>query len=452
MDSYSQLSNEPFKQILDQCIFVKKIQNTLYGEAEILFHKVHKIQIMIITRIFNRKELVDRLGIDAQIRMQIINPQIIRLMTYNGTNYQNQIKVREVQELCGSFYRIQFIYEYVPYTLFDEIQSRIKRQAHFTNQELENIITQIVNSLSILKQNQIRHGFIQPKHILFDKQCKLSDIKFMALMTEYQSILQGSQECYLSPEIFKQIPLGNRDVQNNEKNDVFQIGMTLLYCMTLKYPDVHQFNNYKVNFQKLNQYLDGMQLKYPVTNLVKMMLTEDPYSRPTIEQLIQQLSKNKENSQISTASKFYCENVEQKTIKKSLTPITHKSKSPAIRSENSFISDISFVQWEAQDSLQQQKSISQNQISYTSIRSNITPERQTKPCSSPFRSKLTKPQIIVQQEQFKIRNDQHITPQDSQRSINISTISYDFADSIKMTAPKCLEQEMDGMKRRVFNY
>lgn len=58
---FQELKNSNFKSIIDNCVYLKKISNTLYGDAEILIHKTYNIQLVLITKIFHRKEDVKKL-------------------------------------------------------------------------------------------------------------------------------------------------------------------------------------------------------------------------------------------------------------------------------------------------------------------------------------------------------------------------------------------------------
>lgn len=95
----------------------------------------------------------------------------------------------------------------------------------------------------------IRHGYIQPKHIVFvKKQVALTDIRFMAQTCEFQQqAIQPLTECFLSPEQLHELVRGGKESDSNyEKSEIFSIGVTLLFCMNLQYPAVCSVNNSRI--------------------------------------------------------------------------------------------------------------------------------------------------------------------------------------------------------------
>ncbi|CAD8084115.1 unnamed protein product [Paramecium primaurelia] len=476
---FQELKNSNFKSIIDNCVYLKKISNTLYGDAEILIHKTYNIQLVLITKIFHRKEDVKKLQEETSLRLNLISERILRLISYN---------IKEVKELCGSFYRIQWIYEFHSHTLQDNIQYRKKKDLSFTENEIINLLDTILQGFQIFKSVSIRHGYLQPKHIIQNTKSQnfcISDIKFITKMTEYQEALQNIdsvQQCYLSPELLKELQKGSQENSSYEKNEIFSIGLILLNCMLLDYPEIYDLPNFAIKQQKLCEYLRIAEQRYQSAQIVREMLLIDIYHRPSLEQLISLLmqfkykisnrpspkpqsnyilhiDQSKENYSSQIDRRYATENQQTTPLKynqerahsrkiSQLTPITHLTHSPIIlnKQENTEISTISQNSYFQMDTSNINSSI---RDPYNFTYRDVTPERKTKPCPSPFK------QITSNNIQNSSRTNYFFpnTKQNENSSfLQSESISYDFAEGIKLNVPSSLQQEFTKLGNKSYQY
>ncbi|CAD8093658.1 unnamed protein product [Paramecium sonneborni] len=470
-----ELKSSNFKSIIDNCVYLKKISNTLYGDAEVLIHKIYNVQLILITKIFHRKEEVKKLQEETAMRLNLISERILRLICFN---------TKEVKELCGNFYRIQWIYEFHSCTLQDNIQHRKKKGMPYTESEIINLLETILQGFQILKSVSIRHGYLQPKHIIQKTKSQnycISDIKFITKMTEYQEVLQkidSLQQCFLSPELLKELQKGTQQENSNyEKNEIFSIGLILLNCMLLDYPDIYDLSNFTLKQSKLCQYLNAAEQKYESAQILREMLLIDIYHRPSLEQLISLLMQFKYKMQIKPSPKpqtnyilhidqskenysslydckFTIENQQHSiTPQKSqqqrvhsrkisqLTPITHLIHSPfnQNKQENTEASTIS------QNSYFYLDTSNINSDPYNFTYRDVTPERNTKPCTSPYK-------CIASNNLQNSKTNNYFFPSQKQNENSFlqqqEQISYDFAEGIKLNVPKSLQLEFKKLEKR----
>ncbi|CAD8101105.1 unnamed protein product [Paramecium sonneborni] len=479
---FQELKNSNFKSVIDNCVYLKKISNSLYGDAEILIHKVYNVQLVLITKIFHRKEEAKKLQEETILRLNLISEKILRLVCYN---------IKEVKELCGNFYRIQWIYEFHSHTLQDNILHRKKKELPFSEIEIINLLETILQGFQILKSVSIRHGYLQPKHIIQKTKSQnycISDIKFITKMTEYQEALQNIdsiQQCFLSPELLKELQKGNQENSSYEKNEIFSIGLILLNCMLLEYPEIYDLQNFAIKQQKLQEYLNIVQQRYQSAQIVREMLLIDIYHRPSLEQLISLLTQfkykmqvkpspkpqtnyilhidqSKENHSSLYERKYATENQQHSTTPlksnqeqthtrkiSQLTPITHLTHSPLNQNKQEFteVSTISQNSYFQLDTSNINNSSQRDPYNFTYR--DITPERKTKPCPSPFK------QITSNNVQNSSRTNYFFTSikqNESQSQIKPEQISYDFAEGIKLNVPKSLQQEFTKLEKRSYQY
>ena len=163
-----------------------------------------------------------------------------------------------------------------------EIKMRSSYGAFFSEIELDNIIKQLISTLSFLQQQHITHRDIKPQNILIAngkyKLCDFGDIRVMQRDGFVVQRIRGS-ELYMSPILFNALRQGLKQVPHNTyKSDVFSLGMCLLYaaCLSFDGPvEIREVTNMNIKLQILNKYLASRYSQKLIKILYLMLMTEE---------------------------------------------------------------------------------------------------------------------------------------------------------------------------------
>ncbi len=162
----------------------------------------------------------------------------------NNINNKNDNKINNTYN--NDFFSKHYIY----YELMEkcekdwdtEISNRSKFDLYYTENEIINIMTQLIKTLSLLQKNHITHRDIKPQNILvLDGIYKLCDFGEIRVLKREGLIVQRvrGSELYMSPILFNGLHQGKIQVEHNTyKSDVFSLGMCLFYASTLTYGGV----------------------------------------------------------------------------------------------------------------------------------------------------------------------------------------------------------------------
>ncbi len=97
------------------------------------------------------------------------------------------------------------------------------------------------------------------------------------------------KDTYYSPELMKALKNKNLDIQNLLlKNDVFTLGMNILYMASLNNPfGIYDFSNFMIDYESLQQHIYSLNYLYSdnLISIIKIMLNEDPERRPDFVKL-----------------------------------------------------------------------------------------------------------------------------------------------------------------------
>ena len=145
----------------------------------------------------------------------------------------------------------------------NEIDERSRKQLYYSENEIINIMTQLIGTLSLMQKNHITHRDIKPQNVLiFHGKYKLCDFGEIWVLERAGLIIQRvrGSELYMSPILFQGLHNNLIQVKHNTyKSDVFSLGMCLFYACSLTYSgvdsirEVHDMNKIK---EILFQYLD----------------------------------------------------------------------------------------------------------------------------------------------------------------------------------------------------
>ena len=177
-----------------------------------------------------------------------------------------------------------------------EIISRTKNNLYYTEEELFNIASQLIKTLSLMQKNHITHRDIKPQNILVVKgQYKLCDFGEIRIMKKEGIVVQRirGSELYMSPILFLGLRTGLIQVKHNTyKSDVFSLGMCLLYAASMHFSGTDEIREMtdmnQINIT-LNKYL-GDRYSNKIISLIYLMLQTEEQLRPDFIELEKKLN------------------------------------------------------------------------------------------------------------------------------------------------------------------
>jgi calcium-dependent protein kinase len=128
------------------------------------------------------------------------------------------------------------------------IAERLRNGKNYTEQELISIFKQLASALIYLQRDKkIAHRDIKPENVLIFKNTiyKIADFG-EAKATKFNNkinTLRGT-DIYMSPLLYNGLKASKEDVQHNlYKSDVFSLGYTLLYAISLNYDIINELRD-----------------------------------------------------------------------------------------------------------------------------------------------------------------------------------------------------------------
>ncbi len=189
--------------------------------------------------------------------------------------------------------------EYIYYVLMElasidwenEIKKRSEIKKFYTEGELIKILTQLIESFSLLQKNNITHRDIKPQNILIVsnkyKICDFGEAKIVPTEGVIQQSIRGT-ELYMSPILFKALNSRQKNIiHNTYKSDVFSLGMCILLAATLTFQslyDIRELDNMESVKNVLVKYLI-VKYSYNFVGTLLKMLEVNENLRPDFIQL-----------------------------------------------------------------------------------------------------------------------------------------------------------------------
>ena len=192
--------------------------------------------------------------------------------------------------------------EYHYYIIMELIEkdweSELKnRKTYYSENEILQIISQLVKTLSLMQKNNITHRDIKPQNILVNKGtykiCDYDDIKKVESSWPILHAVRGS-ELYMSPILFYAYNNHRPTVLHNSyKSDVFSLGMCILLACTLSSQTLYDIRELK-DMNHISQIITrDLICRYSqrIINLIIKMLQIDENLRVDFIELEQYISR-----------------------------------------------------------------------------------------------------------------------------------------------------------------
>ena len=201
--------------------------------------------------------------------------------------------------MCGSSVKINIFFDYYETTLQADILSRQGEDVYYNEEELREILAGAVKALQYLNNNDITHGDISPETIYLDLEGKsrILDNQFLTHgLTGYSRFyFKQSPSCYLSPKQLTALKTNSESTSGDqEKSDVFSLGMTIIYAANLKdIQNLYDLENFKLNKKNIDSSLKEIKRRYSkkFVKVLKKMIAKNESKRLSLKDLAKQLRK-----------------------------------------------------------------------------------------------------------------------------------------------------------------
>jgi len=176
---------EEWDNIRRQYVMVKEITHRTLGEIALLKHQATGELVGIKNAQANSDEEQIDFVEKFRVRSQLSHNNIATIKAMN---------VRSEDALCGSFHKIEIMFEYYDYDLLKDIAARASTDQFYTTQEMWNISASISEGLAYLQDNRIPHQDVQPENVLLNVNgtIKMGDYGLITGgLTGYYKLLSG---------------------------------------------------------------------------------------------------------------------------------------------------------------------------------------------------------------------------------------------------------------------
>ncbi|KAL4475150.1 hypothetical protein ABPG74_001846 [Tetrahymena malaccensis] len=290
------------EQVLQKFQQQEKLNHPSFGDIQVLKDKSSDNQVGL--KEFN---LTDESEFTKTIekfkpKLALDNPNLIKL--------HNCIQNKESQ-FCSTFFKVYLVFEYVKNTLEQEVQERSKDQKQpFSEEEMWNILTSCVQGAHFLYQNKLNHNNIRPSTIYITSNgiVKLADPTLFSQQGLYPAALSSPnnvpQGIYISPELLNDMYQQQYNpVYNQQKADVFSIGMCMLHAALLEpLDDLYDYKTFQINEAYLHERLNQVRENYGdlLYQYLYHMLNFNADDRQDIAYFYQQINLQQEYAETAT--------------------------------------------------------------------------------------------------------------------------------------------------------
>ena len=266
---------------LSEFILLNEIGKGTFGKIFSVKWKKNNKNYALKKEVFNNFEYVEK----RKITIKIIKDFLEKTKNKGVIQIYSNLFAKNKEKYC--YYELM---ELGDQDWEKEINSRRQYNLYYSEQELINITSQLIKTLSLLQKNHITHRDIKPQNIMIMKgQYKLCDFGEIRIMKKegiaFQRI-RGS-ELYMSPILFYGLRGNLKQVKHNTyKSDVFSLGMCLIYASTMYFnciDEIREIKDMKIVNQVLNKYLGKIYSNKFISLIYLMLQIEEKYRPDFIE-------------------------------------------------------------------------------------------------------------------------------------------------------------------------
>ena len=290
---------EPKKKLcvqgIQQSDFIHQQTSKLSSDYKIIkklgagaFSEVFLIQNRI-TNSFECAKIIERSSLNSFEDEDIMN----EIKTLSAMDHPNIMKIK------GYYQTNNHLYIVSEFLSGGELFDRIIEVHNFNESQAAKLIEQILSAVSYLHKHSIIHRDLKPENIVFDSKDKDSLLKIIDFGTS-KKISKNEKlrsrlgtAYYIAPEVLAQ--------SYNAKCDIWSCGV-IFYVLLFGIPPFNGKTDEEI-FEKIKKGNfrfpeSGHKVSSEAKNLISKMLTKNPDSRPTAEQLLKDpwFEKMKEKS------------------------------------------------------------------------------------------------------------------------------------------------------------
>lgn len=299
---------KPFEEDMNYTPY-RKFHHQIYGKLELLKENSTNRLIMAISEQLDSVEATQKSIALIKARLALNQPNLLFLFDFS---------VQRIQNFCSTNFVVTKFLEFPLTNLSKDIKEKLIKEEYFTQIELSNLLSQMLNLLSQLHLSHVYHGNISTVSIQHRKANQ-----FFVLLDHFDGgknladfhmrQVSDTSEVFMSPELYRQI---KGEVHPNPidpyKNDLFGLGMVILSTGLLKSVQ-HCYDPNEFNRQTLDRLIEEFKTRYglaqsPLTQTLLILLEEKPEKRLEAKLLKEQfkinLNKSENDKLISKLTDF----------------------------------------------------------------------------------------------------------------------------------------------------
>lgn len=268
-------------------VFEKTSDEDRFGvPIKVYRHKTQDTYVAAKSRPIDDKEQAKQLEVECTRRGQpgkIFHRNLSKIYGYSTAEAP--------AHWCGSAMQFTIYFEYAKYDLATEIQERARFGDRFKEQDLHQLIKDISGACLHLKQFSLTHPDISPSTILCTstRDFVLIDSLLLEERSSLTQLILGLKKEFVSPAILASTREKQYEVDHNqEKSDVFSLGMTALSAATLcPVTKCYNWSTYTINEEAVKELLIIAAQKYSpgLVRIIQTMVEIDEATRPTFDKL-----------------------------------------------------------------------------------------------------------------------------------------------------------------------
>ncbi|MCA6492341.1 MAG: hypothetical protein IM572_06660 [Chitinophagaceae bacterium] len=292
-DHPGQLDFPPDKQFESEQYYslYRAYNHPIYGRVQLYRENSTSRLIMAVTSLMTDKNEAAEVLACLRIRQNLNHRNLLYMLDYSNKSKKG---------LCSSDFNVAAFFEFPLTNLAKDVKERQTKSEYYTPDELNRLVSQMLDVLVHLNDKGLYHGNICPKTIQHRRATKtfilldhFGEKRSVEKFHREQLIL--ADEIFLSPEMYGTIADDYYHVNEQKeidlaKNDIFSLGMVVLHLGLLKNTQDVYASDGDMNREKLAAHIKMFEDRYaernpPLIHALKLMLAIKPADRPTSYEL-----------------------------------------------------------------------------------------------------------------------------------------------------------------------
>lgn len=274
---------------------LKRFNDPRFGDVSVIKNNANQVVIVKEKMASSKNEVTEDIKALKQ-RFDMNHPHLLKLIGYSAVTNK---------ELCSTTYITKGFYEFPRSDAYKELSDRQKAGGDFNQSELTHLAYQILSALHSIHQKGFAHGDVRPQLIGYDKQQNHFDLLDRLgdpspIERCQTNLIINNKELYISPQLYKKLKGKDKTaVYNAQKNDVYALGLSLLYLGEGKsIQNIYQPTG-EIDKRLLQEHVMDFDVKHNQKNpllcvIVKEMLETDESRRKDLRLILSGLPSYEE--------------------------------------------------------------------------------------------------------------------------------------------------------------